>query len=147
VPAAFFEFEYEFFKTATPKDDWSLGVAMFFVFEEKTQTKDGQGALAGQAGDAPEKPPEASRIGSGKERLWPEGRAELQRSDLLTAGTADAVPIVCYRVRVHFTAEIAGPGGAVLLEQNGISIHKNFELGAGIQPQTVPKLFRQYDAT
>jgi hypothetical protein len=77
APAAFFEFEYEFFKTATPKDDWSLGVAMFFVFEEKTQTKDGQGALAGQAGDASEKPPKASRIGSGKERLWPEGRAEL----------------------------------------------------------------------
>jgi hypothetical protein len=72
---------------------------------------------------------------------------KLQRSDLLTAGTADAVPIVCYRVRVHFAAEVARTGGAILLEQNGISIHKNLELGTGIQPQTVPELFRQYDTT
>jgi hypothetical protein len=72
APAAFFEFEYEFFKTATPKDDWSLGVAMFFVFEEKTQTKDGQGALAGQAGDAPEKAP-------GGKPNWFRQRAPLAR--------------------------------------------------------------------
>jgi hypothetical protein len=106
---------------------------LFLLLRKKRKQRMGREPLLVKR-EMPRKSPEQAELVPAKSASGQKGalNVKLQRSDLLTAGTADAVPIVCYRVRVHFTAEIAGPGGAVLLEQNGVSIHKNLELGAGI---------------
>ena len=69
----------------------------------------------------------------------------LQCAELTTAGGADAVAAKLDGLLVHLSAEIAAAGGAVLFQDDGVSIHKDLQFGVGVQVHTGAQLLRQND--
>ena len=87
-----------------------------------------------------------SKIGHAAHGRRPPFGSGLQRADLAAAGGADAVPGKLDGVGVHVAAEVAAAGGAVLLEHDGVAIHKDLQLGVPVQMQGGAQLLGQDDA-
>ena len=73
--------------------------------------------------------------------------SELQCAELAAAGGTDAVAAELDGLLVHLAAKIAAAGRAVLFQDDGVPIHKDLQLGVGVEVHTGAQFLRQNDTS